>query len=72
MPTWENESIIPGIPRTGRHGGVLGGTGIIGPCGNNSQFGSSEGRFRAGETELKLRGGFKPFSLVFAQVNKRE
>ena len=42
------------------------------PCGNNSQFGSPEGRFRAAETKLKLRGGFKPFSIAFAQVNKRE
>lgn len=42
------------------------------PCGNNSQFWFPEGRFRATETELKLRGGFKPSSIAFAQVNKRE
>lgn len=51
---------------------LLGGTGIIRSCGNNSQFGSPEGRFRASETKLKLRGGFKPSSIAFAQVNKRE
>ena len=41
-------------------------------CGNNSQFGFPEGRFRTVETELKLRSGFKPFSIAFAQVNKQE
>ena len=60
--------LFPCVP-TGRYNGVLGGTGIIRPCGNNSQFGSPEGRFRADETDLKLRGGFKPSSIAFAQVN---
>ena len=63
--------LFPSAP-TGRYGGVLGGTGIIGPCGNNSQFGSPEGRFRAGETELKPRAQFKASSVAFSQVNKRE
>lgn len=63
--------LFPHAP-TGRYGGILGGTGIIGPCGNNSQFGFSEGRFRTDETELKLRSGFKSSSIAFAQVNKRE
>lgn len=42
--------------------------GIIVPCRNNLQLRSPEGRFQAAETELKLRGGFKPFSIVFAQL----
>ena len=41
----ETAQLFPHIP-TGRYGGVLGGTGVIGPCGNNSQFGSPESRFR--------------------------
>ena len=56
----------------GRYSGVLDGTGIIGLCGNNSQFGSLEGRFRTAETELKPRGRFKPSAVAFSQVNKRE
>ena len=33
---------------------------------------STEGRFRAAETKLKLRAGFRSSSVAFAQVNKRE
>lgn len=29
-------------------------------------------RFRKAETELKLHGGLRPFSIAFAQVNKQE
>ena len=43
----------------------------MGPCGNNSQFGFPEGRFRMAETKLKPQGGFKPSLIAFAQVNKR-
>ena len=64
MPTWGNGPIIPHAP-TGRYG-------KIGPCGNSAQFGSPGGRFRKAETELKLHGGFKPFSIAFARVNKQE
>lgn len=64
MPTWGNGPIIPHAP-TGRYG-------KIGPCGNSVQFGSPGGRFRKAETELKLHGGFKPFSIAFARVNKQE
>lgn len=39
---WENGSLFPHVP-TGRYGGAPGGTGIIGPCGNDSRFGSTEG-----------------------------
>ena len=41
----ETAQLFPHAP-TGRYGALLGGTGITGPCGNNSQFGSPEGRFR--------------------------
>ena len=38
----ETAQLFPHAP-TGRYGGVLGDTGIVGPSGNNSQFGSPRG-----------------------------
>lgn len=63
MPIWGNDPIIPACPYWAVR--------EKGPAGIVHNLGSG-GRFRKTETELKLQGGFKPFSIAFAQVNKQE